>query len=219
MASRKTPARVDKVHGEFERLWLHSAPGYFRSKNNGYEDLWIIEHAYVKIYTHEGTRTPNLRIRSPTRYPLRHVGMWCIAFSTRSILTSKLWQKICAIRYFIKLVMVWFYPSYPYFIARWISGSVAEWSKALVLGTSPKGRGFESHRCQLTFLPVQAVWFRLICVCMNELITSVAWPSGLRRWFKAPVRKGVGSNPTAANDFTYRIVFLPELVTSLITSL
>jgi hypothetical protein len=28
-------------------------------------------------------------------------------------------------------------------------GSVAEWSKALVLGTSPKGRGFdESHLCQ-----------------------------------------------------------------------
>ena len=28
------------------------------------------------------------------------------------------------------------------------SGSVAEWSKALVLGTSPKGRGFESLSCQ-----------------------------------------------------------------------
>lgn len=24
-----------------------------------------------------------------------------------------------------------------------------------------------------------------------------AWPSGLRRWLQAPVRKGVGSNPTA----------------------
>ena len=30
-------------------------------------------------------------------------------------------------------------------------GSVAERSKALVLGTSPKGRGFESHRCQFLF--------------------------------------------------------------------
>ena len=30
-------------------------------------------------------------------------------------------------------------------------GSVAEWSKALVLGTSPQGRGFESHRCKITF--------------------------------------------------------------------
>ena len=27
-------------------------------------------------------------------------------------------------------------------------GSLAEWSKALVLGTSLKGRGFESHSCQ-----------------------------------------------------------------------
>ena len=31
------------------------------------------------------------------------------------------------------------------------TGSLAEWSKALVLGTSPKGRGFESHSCQETF--------------------------------------------------------------------
>ena len=31
-------------------------------------------------------------------------------------------------------------------------GSLAEWSKALVLGTSPKGRGFESHRCQICIL-------------------------------------------------------------------
>ena len=28
------------------------------------------------------------------------------------------------------------------------------------------------------------------------------WPSGLRRWLKAPVRKGVGSNPTGVtSDF------------------
>ena len=25
------------------------------------------------------------------------------------------------------------------------------------------------------------------------------WPSGLRRWLKAPFRKGVGSNPTTVN--------------------
>lgn len=31
-------------------------------------------------------------------------------------------------------------------------GSVAERSKALVLGTSLKGRGFESHRCQIISL-------------------------------------------------------------------
>ena len=31
---------------------------------------------------------------------------------------------------------------------------------------------------------------------MNAFAKTV-WPSGLRRWLKAPVRKGVGSNPTA----------------------
>ena len=33
-----------------------------------------------------------------------------------------------------------------------MTGSVAEWSKALVLGTSLSGRGFESHRCQKKIL-------------------------------------------------------------------
>ena len=28
-------------------------------------------------------------------------------------------------------------------------------------------------------------------------MASTVWPSGLRRWLQAPVRKGVGSNPTA----------------------
>ena len=28
-------------------------------------------------------------------------------------------------------------------------------------------------------------------------LLKTVWPSGLRRWLKAPVRKGVGSNPTA----------------------
>ena len=38
-------------------------------------------------------------------------------------------------------------------------GSLAEWSKALVLGTSPKGRGFESHRCQHAFI-AGSLWKR-----------------------------------------------------------
>ena len=33
--------------------------------------------------------------------------------------------------------------------------------------------------------------------CHHENFKTV-WPSGLRRWLKAPFRKGVGSNPTAA---------------------
>ena len=32
-----------------------------------------------------------------------------------------------------------------------------------------------------------------VCTCC----ASTVWPSGLRRWLQAPVRKGVGSNPTA----------------------
>ena len=39
-----------------------------------------------------------------------------------------------------------------------MTGSVAEWSKALVLGTSLSGRGFESHRCQTFFLVSTPVW-------------------------------------------------------------
>ena len=31
--------------------------------------------------------------------------------------------------------------------------------------------------------------------CSN--VSKTVWPSGLRRWLKAPVHKGVGSNPTA----------------------
>ena len=36
------------------------------------------------------------------------------------------------------------------------------------------------------------------------------WPSGLRRWLKAPFRKGVGSNPTVV---TFSLV--SEMCTSL----
>ena len=31
----------------------------------------------------------------------------------------------------------------------------------------------------------------------RSLAAWTVWPSGLRRWLQAPVRKGVGSNPTA----------------------
>jgi hypothetical protein len=33
----------------------------------------------------------------------------------------------------------------------------------------------------------------------RALVGMTVWPSGLRRWLQAPVRKGVGSNPTAVN--------------------
>jgi hypothetical protein len=40
--------------------------------------------------------------------------------------------------------------------------------------------------------------FRFASGVRDRLITpSTAWPSGLRRWLQAPVRKGAGSNPAA----------------------
>ena len=80
---------------------------------------------------------------------------------------------------------------------------MAEWSKALVLGTSPKGRGFESHRCQHSF----AVAFEVDKINLEtpgiepgtsrmrsersttelhplqfqSVHSGQAWPSGLRR--------------------------------------
>ncbi len=64
-----------------------------------------------------------------------------------------------------------------------LCGSVAEWSKALVLGTSLSGRGFESHRCQETILVSSTGEGG-----SNQTPVSIfdpkqwqGWPSGLRR--------------------------------------
>ena len=44
---------------------------------------------------------------------------------------------------------------------------------------------------------------QLLALCKQRPSSSVlhmtVWPSGLRRWLQAPVRKGVGSNPTAVS--------------------
>ena len=44
---------------------------------------------------------------------------------------------------------------------------------------------------------------QLLALCKQGPSSSVlhmtVWPSGLRRWLQAPVRKGVGSNPTAVS--------------------
>ena len=83
--------------------------------------------------------------------------------------------------------------------------------KALVFGT--KDCRFES--CQDHFLRRCCLCCKLcvcvcvyvcvcvcvfVCVCLyfrTPFVDKTVWPSGLRRWLKAPVRKGVGSNPTA----------------------
>ena len=51
-----------------------------------------------------------------------------------------------------------------------MTGSVAEWSKALVLGTSLSGRGFESHRCHKIFFPSS----RLACWSSGMILASGA---------------------------------------------
>ena len=40
---------------------------------------------------------------------------------------------------------------------------------------------------------------------MSCTTLTTVWPSGLRRWLKAPVRKGVGSNPTAVTLVSTRL--------------
>ena len=38
-----------------------------------------------------------------------------------------------------------------------------------------------------------------LLVSLPGTLNMTVWPSGLRRWLQAPVRKGVGSNPTAVS--------------------
>ena len=47
-----------------------------------------------------------------------------------------------------------------------------------------------SRRCRCAQCPRSGT-------CKLGLMSRTVWPSGLRRWLKAPFRKGVGSNPTA----------------------
>ena len=46
------------------------------------------------------------------------------------------------------------------------NGKVAEWSKALALGASPKGRGFEPHLYQIFFLS----WFCIMSIVIHDFI-------------------------------------------------
>ena len=72
---------------------------------------------------------------------------------------------------------------------------MAEWSKALVLGTSLSGRGFESHRCQEnTFFPLP--------LCRIELrehqgllsLQGQAWARWSRGMIRASGARGPGFN-------------------------
>ena len=49
----------------------------------------------------------------------------------------------------------------------------------------------------LTLTPSETECFTHVCSLLDVPLSKTVWPSGLRRWLKAPFRKGVGSNPTA----------------------
>ena len=54
---------------------------------------------------------------------------------------------------------------------------------------------------------------RSLIICANPCVFSwTLWPSGLRRWLKAPFRKGVGSNPTGVTFSTTPSVRSPRNV-------
>ena len=61
-----------------------------------------------------------------------------------------------------------------------------------------KVEGFKFSKTKVARLPKQKINIKYMFDNLSGKIRNMTvWPSGLRRWLKAPVRKGVGSNPTA----------------------
>jgi hypothetical protein len=60
----------------------------------------------------------------------------------------------------------------------------------------------------------------LLAKMFNQRKTKTVWPSGLRRWLKAPFRKGMGSNPTAVTppSISTRKLAVLELLTVHVSS-
>jgi hypothetical protein len=79
---------------------------------------------------------------------------------------------------------------------------VAEWSKALVLGTSLSGRGFESHRCQEnTFSPLHRIELR-----EHQSLLPVQWQAWAR-WSRGMIRAS-GARGPGFNSRTSPLYFL-----------
>ena len=57
-------------------------------------------------------------------------------------------------------------------------GRMAEWSKALALGASPKGRGFEPHSCHfwisVSFFQIKGITWESQASCLRGLMDKAS---------------------------------------------
>ena len=72
------------------------------------------------------------------------------------------------------------------------------WKTAAASMTSMQAHRPKAPRCESEQGGAQRSPSDYLLAAFTSVLKTV-WPSGLRRWLKAPVRKGVGSNPTAVN--------------------
>ena len=77
--------------------------------------------------------------------------------------------------------------------------SAERWDNARCRRRANCDSNVEQYSCMVVATISQserAVW---TMAALPSIPIRTVWPSGLRRWLKAPVRKGVGSNPTAVS--------------------
>ena len=135
------------------------------------------------------TRTWNLRLRRPTPYPLGQQASWRKARRRG----QALWSCLCG--WLTSLLKCQF--------ARVVKGvDLRSTGRKTAWVRTPQLTSFvlscaDTQRLQIggRFTEMS---FALIAGRRRQDMT--VWPSGLRRWLKAPFRKGVGSNPTAVTS-------------------
>ena len=82
-------------------------------------------------------------------------------------------------------------------------------TQKLILGVKPHPKSI--NQIDKVYLNLKNI--KTGYIFKNDIIfNKVAWPSGLRRWFKAPVVTGVGSNPTAIKFFFLKKKFKKKII-------